>query len=230
MEDRKEVKVALVTGANRGIGYAVVHELLTKGYTVLLTSRNEIQGMRAFRALKDVGRLHYHALDVTDAASIEKLKAFVIEKWGRMDVLINNAGINYDTWHHALNANLDEVRNTFEVNLYGPWKLAQTFVPLIQQHHFGRIVNVSSGAGALNGMTGGTPGYSLSKAALNALTIKLARHVREQNILVNAVCPGWVRTDMGGSEAPRSPERAAKSIVWVAELPNAGPTGKFFRD
>ena len=225
-----EKRLVLVTGCNRGIGYALSKKLLMKGYSVIMTSRDESKGMQAFNTLKEQGSAHYHQLDVTSETSIEVLKQYVEETFGRLDVLINNAGINYDTWHDALNANLQEVHETLDANLFGPWRMAQTFIPLMKKQNFGRIVNVSSGAGALNGMGGGTPGYSISKAALNTLTIKLASNVRDHNILVNAVCPGWVKTDMGGAGAPRMPDEAADSIIWVAELPDNGDSGKFFRD
>ncbi len=112
----------------------------------------------------------------------------------------------------------------------GPWRMCQAFIHMMKQQGYGRIVNVSSGSGSLTEMGGGTPGYGISKAALNALTIKLAAELQGTGILVNAVCPGWVRTDMGGSDATRSPEKGAETIVWLAQLPEGGPSGKFFRD
>ncbi|MEL6968978.1 MAG: SDR family NAD(P)-dependent oxidoreductase [Bacteroidota bacterium] len=152
-----------------------------------------------------------------------------MDQYGRLDILVNNADINYNSWHQALNADLQECRQTMEANLFGPWQLCQAFIPLMQGEGYGRVVNVSSGAGALNGMGGGTPAYSISKAGLNVLTIKLAAGVRG-DVLVNAVCPGWVRTDMGGSQAPRSVSEGAQGIVWAAPLPTGGPSGGFFRD
>ena len=225
-----EKKIALVTGANKGIGFATVKELLKKGYKVILTARNESRGNEAMEQLQEYGDVVFHELDVSDAASVEKMKNYVEDEVGRLDILINNAGINYDSWHSAENADLDEVHETLETNLIGPWRMAQAFIPIMKRQRYGRIVNVSSGAGALNGMVSGAPGYSVSKAALNALTIKLAMEVGTNNILVNSVCPGWVKTDMGGKHAPRTPEKGAETIVWAAELPNDGPTRKFFRD
>lgn len=224
-------KIALVTGANRGLGKEVCRQLAEQGYRVILTSRTEDKG---HAALADIARegldIVYHQLDVNNDQSIATLKEWIINTYGRLDVLVNNAGINYDTWHNALNADLEECHETMEANLFGPWRMAQNFVPLMQENGFGRIVNVSSGAGALNGMDGGKPAYAMSKAALNVLTIKLAHLTAEDNILVNAVCPGWVRTDMGGKEATRSIPEGAKGIVWAATIADGGPTGGFFRD
>ena len=223
-------KIALVTGANRGIGLATAQELLKRGYTVILSARNEKQGKTAQTNLQQWGEVYFHPLDVTNDSSITKIKQYVENKFGKLDILINNAGINYDTWHSAESADLIEVQETLNTNLLGPWRMAQAFIPLMKKENYGRIVNVSSGAGTINGMGGGTPGYSISKTGLNVLTIKLANNISNYNILVNAVCPGWVRTEMGGSGAPRSPEEGAETIVWAAELQDRGLNGKFFRD
>jgi NAD(P)-dependent dehydrogenase (short-subunit alcohol dehydrogenase family) len=223
-------KIALVTGSNRGIGLATVKELLKKSYKVILTSRKEADGQKAKTQLEKYGDVLYHQLDVSDTQSITAIKNYVLDELGQLDILINNAGINYDTWQSASNANLEEVELTINTNLMGAWRMAQAFIPLMKKQNYGRIVNVSSGAGAFNEMGGGTPAYSISKAAMNALTIKLAADLRNKDILVNSVCPGWVRTDMGGLTAPRSPKKGAETIIWAAELPTNGPSGKFFRD
>jgi NAD(P)-dependent dehydrogenase (short-subunit alcohol dehydrogenase family) len=227
----KNAKIALVTGANRGLGKEVCRQLAEQGYRVILTSRTEDKGRAALADIaQDDFDIVYHQLDVNNQQSIATIKEWIINTYGRLDVLVNNAGINYDTWQNALNADLEECHETMEANLFGPWRLAQTFVPLMQEKGFGRVVNVSSGAGALNGMDSGKPSYAMSKAALNVLTIKLAHLTAEDNILVNAVCPGWVRTDMGGKEATRSIPEGAKGIVWAATIEDGGPTGGFFRD
>lgn len=223
-------KIALVTGANRGIGFAIAKILLEKGHTVILTARTEASGQEAINKLESPNQLHFHPLDVSSQTSVDRIRSFVEETFGKLDVLINNAGINYDTWQNATSADLNNVQETLDTNLMGPWRMTNAFIPLMKKAIYGSIVNVSSGAGALTGMSGGTPAYSVSKAALNVLTIKLAAELRNANILVNAVCPGWVRTDMGGSGATRSPEKGAETIVWAAELPAGGPTGKFFWD
>ncbi len=223
-------KTALVTGSNRGIGFAVAKALLQLGYTTIITGRDQTRGETALAELSQWGTVYFHVLDVADPKSVITLAAYIEEKFGRLDVLVNNAGINYDRWHDAINADLDEVHETLETNLFGAWRMTQAVIHLMQKQQYGRIVNVSSGAGALTDMLAGTPGYSISKTALNALTIKIAREVVNENILVNAVCPGWVRTDMGGPNANRSPEKGAETIVWLATLPDGSPTGKFFRD
>ncbi|MDW3193722.1 MAG: SDR family oxidoreductase [Cytophagales bacterium] len=223
-------KIALVTGANRGIGFAVAKTLLEKDHSVILTARSESSGEDALTKLGNPDNLYFHTLDVSDQHSVDQIRNFVEQKFGRLDVLINNAGINYDTWQKAENADLTNVQETLDTNLLGPWRMTNAFIPLMKKAGYGRIVNVSSGSGAISGMSGGTPAYSVSKAALNVLTIKLGAELQGTGLLVNAVCPGWVRTDMGGSGATRSPEKGAESIVWAAQLPESGPNGKFFRD
>ena len=223
-------KIALVTGSNRGIGYATVKELLKLGITTILTSRKVEDGKQAINKLKSFGNLHYHQLDVSDSKSVESIAAYVEAQFGRLDILVNNAGINYDTWQNTIDPDFKVVQETLDTNLMGPWRMSVAFIPLMKKHRYGRIVNVSSGAGAMAGMGGGTPAYGVSKAALNALTIKLAAELRGTNILANAVCPGWVRTDMGGMGASRSPEKGAETIVWLTQLTNDSPSGRFFRD
>ncbi|WP_420628926.1 SDR family oxidoreductase [Candidatus Leptofilum sp.] len=218
---------AIVTGANRGIGKEVSRQLAAQDYTVLLTARSLEKAQAAVNELGN--NLVPAQLDVADPASVVALHERVVQEFGRLDVLINNAAINYDTWQRAINADLEMVRETFETNVYGPWQLIQTFLPLLRQSPHPRIVNVSSGGGALNGMGGGTPAYSMTKASLNALTLMLADELRRDRILVNAICPGWVATDMGGSGG-RPVADGAKGIVWAAMLPDDGPTGGFFRD
>jgi NAD(P)-dependent dehydrogenase (short-subunit alcohol dehydrogenase family) len=151
------------------------------------------------------------------------------ERHGRLDVLVNNAAIDYDTWQSAIDADLAVVREAAETNLYGPWLMVQQFLPLLRASEHPRIVNVSSEAASLAGMGGGTPAYTASKVALNALTRMLAAELRRDHVLVNAVCPGWVATDMGGPGG-RPVEAGAASVVWAATLPDSGPAGGFFRD
>ncbi|MEL6277071.1 MAG: SDR family oxidoreductase, partial [Bacteroidota bacterium] len=219
----KSPQIALVTGANRGIGFEVCRQLAGKGLQVILTSRDAEKGKRAAADLAN--EVAYYQMDVGNTQSVQECADWVLNTYGGLDVLINNAGINYDMWHTVLNADLEECQTTLDVNLFGPWRVAQAFIPLMRNRSSARVVNVSSEAGALNGMGGGTPAYSISKAALNALTIKLAAATKQDGILVNAVCPGWVRTEMGGANAPRSVAQGAKSIIWAASLPNDGPTG-----
>lgn len=224
----KQQPIALVTGANRGIGKEVSHQLAAQNYTVLLTACSLEKAQAATQSLGS-DNLIPTQLDVANPASIAALHERVVQEFGHLDVLINNAAINYDTWQRAVNADLGVVRETFETNVYGPWQLIQTFLPLLRKSPHPRIVNVSSGGGALNGMGGGTPAYSMTKASLNSLTLMLADELRRDRILVNAVCPGWVATDMGGGGG-RPVADGATGIVWAAMLPDDGPSGGFFRD
>lgn len=224
--------VALVTGGNRGIGFEVCRQLAAdEGYRVILTARSADKAAEAASELQaDDLDVTPRALDVTDPASVAEASTWVQETFGRLDALVNNAGIDYDTDQKVFTADLKRVRRAFDTNTLGPWRVAQAFLPLLRQRAHGRIVNVSSGAGALSSLGDGTPGYSLSKAALNALTIMMASAVKGDGLLVNAVGPGWVRTEMGGQNAPRSVEEGARSIVWGVTIPDDGPTGGFFRD
>ena len=220
--------ITIVTGGNRGIGKEVGRQLAQQNHLVLLTARSL---EKAKRAADELGgrNLVPAQLDVADPASITAFHRRVVDEFGRTDVLINNAAIHYDTWQRATNADLDTVQEAFETNVYGPWRLIQAFLPLLCQSAHPRIVNVSSGGGALTGMGGGTPAYSMTKASLNALTLMLASELSSDHILVNAICPGWVATDMGGGGG-RPVEDGASGIVWAATLPDNGPTGGFFRD
>jgi NAD(P)-dependent dehydrogenase (short-subunit alcohol dehydrogenase family) len=221
-------RVALVSGGNRGIGLEICRQLTARGIAVILGSRNEEKGKEA--AEKLTGNVVVHQLDVADEESVVRLEPFVEEEFGRLDILVNNAGISNDQGQRGADADLDLVREALEANLFGAWRLCEMAIPLMQRHGYGRIVNVSSGMGALEDMGGGSPGYRISKTALNALTRILASELRGSGILVNSVCPGWVQTDMGGSRAPRPIEDGADTPVWAATLPNNGPTGGFFRD
>lgn len=230
MTDYSE-SVALVTGANRGIGFEVVRQLARMDFSVVLGARDQSRGEAAAGELAGEGlKVFAGRLDVTDEGSVEDLRRWVGERFGRLDVLVNNAAILYDTWQRAENADFDTVREAFETNTLGAWRVSKAFLPLLRASGRGRIVNVSSESGSLASMGGGTPAYSVSKAALNALTRMLADELRRERVLVNSVCPGWVATEMGGPSAPRTPEEGARGVVWAATLPEGGPTGGFFRD
>lgn len=232
--------VAVVTGANRGLGYETARQLAARGYRVVVTSRHRTAGELALERLSAAGgdgEVVYQPLDVTRPDSIGELGAFVQSRCGRLDALINNAGVLLDghglddaTGSSVFAASLESLRTTFETNVHGPLLLAQEFVPLMRKRGYGRIVNVSSGMGQLAEMGGHWPAYRMSKCALNALTRILADETAGSGILVNAVCPGWARTDMGGPKAERAPETAVNGIVWAATLPADGPSGGFFRD
>jgi NAD(P)-dependent dehydrogenase (short-subunit alcohol dehydrogenase family) len=213
--------VALVSGASRGIGAEIARELAADhGFLVFAGARNpgsapEGDGLVPIR------------LDVTDRATIEEARDRIESEAGRLDALINNAGV-YGDAIGAADYDLERAHEVLEVNTFGPWRLIQAFLPLLGASKAPRIVNVSSGAGQLSDMNGGRAAYRLSKAALNALTRTLASD--ERWLKVNTMCPGWVRTDMGGSAAPRSVEQGADTAVWLATLPDDGPSGGFFRD
>jgi NAD(P)-dependent dehydrogenase (short-subunit alcohol dehydrogenase family) len=225
-----QTHLALVTGANRGIGREVCRQLAAHGFSVLLGSRDLDKGEAAIRQLGAApGEIEAVQLDVADPQSVEQLRDTVAARFGTLDVLVNNAAILYDTWQQARSTDLAVVQQALDTNLLGAWRMATAFLPLLQRSAHGRIVNVSSEAGSLAGMGGGTPAYSVSKAALNALTRMLADELRRDGILVNSVCPGWVATDMGGAGGRPVAEGAA-SVVWAALLPDDGPTGGFFRD
>ena len=221
-------RVALVSGGNRGIGLEICRQLAERGIAVILGSRNEQGGREAAKNLS--GKVVVHQLDVADEGSVGRIASFVEEEFGRLDILVNNAGISNDHGQRGIDADLDRVREALEANVFGAWRLCEMAIPLMHRGGYGRIVNVSSGMGALEDMGGGSPGYRVSKTALNALTRILASELRGSGILVNSVCPGWVQTDMGGSRAPRPVEEGADTPVWAAMLPKGGPTGGFFRD
>jgi NAD(P)-dependent dehydrogenase (short-subunit alcohol dehydrogenase family) len=221
--------VAVVTGANRGIGREVARQLAGHGFLVIAGSRNQDAGERAARQLDPAGRsVIARRLDVTDPATIQATADWTTQSLGRADVLVNNAAVHYDTWQQAWNADLAVVREALDTNLLGAWQTTQAFLPLLRRSAHARVVNVSSEGGSLSGMTGGTPAYSVSKAALNALTRLLAGELRADRILVNAVCPGWTDTDMGQGGRPVAD--GAASVMWAVLLPDDGPTGGFYRD
>jgi NAD(P)-dependent dehydrogenase (short-subunit alcohol dehydrogenase family) len=224
-------RIALVTGANRGIGFEICRQLAKSGLTVILTARDESAGLRSVETLQNEAvDVHFEVLDVQDEQSIRNLRENIETKWGRLDILINNAAILLDESYSTLQIPLDVMRRTLETNLLGPLYLCQTFMPLMKKNNYGRIINISSGMGAFSEMGSGYPAYRVSKTALNAMTKILAAEVYGSNILINAMCPGWVRTKMGGAGATRSVEKGAETAVWLALMGDGGPNGRFFRD
>lgn len=228
-------RTALVSGANRGIGFEIVRQLARLGVLAVIGARNREDGARAAEKLQTEGLdIPVVALDVDREESAAEAVAEVKRLYGRLDVLVNNAGILIDE-PGGFNASLfdlksDTVRRTMETNLLGPIRLIQAAVPLMREQGYGRIVNVSSSGGQLAEMGSGYPAYRMSKAALNALTRIAAAEIGAGDIKVNAMCPGWVKTDMGGANAERTAEEGADTAVWLATLPEDGPTGGFFRD
>jgi NAD(P)-dependent dehydrogenase (short-subunit alcohol dehydrogenase family) len=229
-------QMALVTGSNRGIGFEIAKQLAMKGIKVILTSRNSANGEAAVRKLARDGvkKVVAMELDVSNQVSVDNLLDKVEKTFGRLDILVNNAAIFIDREDVvASNADLETVKATLETNLIGAWRMCKAFIPLMKKNGFGRIVNVSSGAGEFEYMAtsgGYWPAYSVSKASLNALTVMLASELKGTNILVNAVCPGWVRTDMGGPNATRSVEEGAATPVWLATMADGEPTGHNYYD
>lgn len=261
-------KTILVTGANRGIGKEICRQLAAMGYQIILGCRNLSSGIDAAREMK--GIVNPQQLDVTSQNSIDLLFETVKSKYGRLDVLINNAGLGAMEFQNknsrlmraretlesgipgirklaraavpalrsagilsrpetTTNVSMDHVKQIMETNFYGPWRMIQTFLPLLKKSEQGRIINVSSGMGELNSLAGNYPAYRVSKSSLNALTIMFANELKPHGIKVNAMCPGWVKTDMGGPDAPRTVEQGADTAVWLTTSINVS-TGKFFRD
>lgn len=231
-------RVAIITGANRGMGLETCRQLAERGMTVLLTSRDSDKGEAAVSQLREEGLVaSYHQLDVTVPASVEALGEFVTEQHGRLDVLVNNAGAMFEPADPAdkdgasiFNTELEVIRQGMETNAYGALRCCTTLIPLMRKHDYGRIVNVSTGMGSLANMGGGWAGYRMSKAALNVVTRVLSEELKGTNIKVNSVCPGFVRTDLGGEGAPRSIEEGVDTTLWLATLRDEGPCGGFFRD
>jgi NAD(P)-dependent dehydrogenase (short-subunit alcohol dehydrogenase family) len=218
-----ERPVALVSGANRGIGAEIARQLAADhGYLVLAGSRDpsKIEETDSIRALE---------LGVSSDASVEAARARVESDPAQLDVLVNNAGV-YGSFDSVGEYDLAEAHELLETNLFGAWRLTQAFLPLLRRSGHGRVVNVSSGGGQLTEMNGGSAAYRVSKSGLNALTRILANDEAQHGILANSLCPGWVRTDMGGSGASRSVAEGADTAVWLATLGDDGPNGGFFRD
>lgn len=223
-----EQRIAVVTGGNRGIGLEICRQLARLGLKVVLTARVEEKAREAAAGLE--GDVIPHPLDVTHPDDVIRLIQFLENELGGADVLVNNAGVFLDRHFGGLTVPLDAVHESLEVNVVGPWALSQAVIPLMKRRRYGRIVNVSSGLGAMSEMMGGYASYRVSKLALNGLTRILADELHGTNILVNTMCPGWVQTEMGGEGAPRPVEKGADTAVWLATLPDGGPTGGFFRD
>jgi NAD(P)-dependent dehydrogenase (short-subunit alcohol dehydrogenase family) len=229
--NQSKQKIAVVTGGNRGIGLETCRQLSQLGILTILTSRDENKGRAAVNTLKNQGSdLIYHQLDVTDIGSIARIRSYVEDNYGQLDILVNNAGIFLDRGVSVFDLPIEILQETLETNFTGVLKMCQAFVPLMRRQKFGRIVNVSSGMGSLISMAGLSAAYRLSKASLNALTRIMADELRDDNILINTMAPGWVRTDMGGPSAPRSLAQGADTIIWLATLPDGGPAGGFFED
>jgi NAD(P)-dependent dehydrogenase (short-subunit alcohol dehydrogenase family) len=223
-------RVALVTGANRGIGLETCRQLLVRGLTVVMTGRDQKAVKLALAGLDHGGRAIALRMDVTDPATIETVFQQAVARLGSVDVVVNNAAVLLHEDADVLATPADGYRQTFEANVFGAIEVCRVFVPPMIERGWGRIVNVSSGVSHLARMSSYAPAYTMSKTALNAFTRILAETYRGQGLLANAVDPGWVKTDMGGPSAPRSVPQGAETIVWLATLPDDGPTRGFFKD
>ena len=223
-------RIAIVTGANRGLGLEIARQLVTNEVFVVAGCRDQAKCDAAVRLVSG-DNIAAYPLDVIDTKSVRRFVEEVSRKHGVPAILVNNAGVFPEERGSKVTENSTSYwRMTFETNLFGAMRMCREVVPLMLPVRYGRIVNVSSGLGQMSQMGAGTPAYRVSKAALNALTITLAAEVKGTGILVNSMSPGWVRTDMGGEEAPRSVEEGAETAVWLSLLPSSGPTGQFFRD
>lgn len=222
-------RVALVTGANRGIGHAITRQLAERGIHVIAAARDLEQANATAIELVSRGLTASAAcLDVTEPETINDTVEHVLDNHGRIDILINNSGIS-DGSQRPTDIDITLTSQVWQVNVLGAWQCAVAVIPPMRAAGYGRIVNLSSTLGSLHHMTRPTePAYRVSKAALNAVTRVLAAELTGSGILVNSASPGWVRTDLGGPNAPRTVDQGADTPVWLATLPDDGPTGRFF--
>jgi NAD(P)-dependent dehydrogenase (short-subunit alcohol dehydrogenase family) len=231
MSQEQDQRIVLITGANRGIGLEMARQLARRGFHIVVGARDEGSGRRAAEPIgADGGRASFLALDVSSSESIRAAARAFAAVAGHLDVLINNAGIYPDKGFPLLTIPRERMDQTFQTNTFGPLEVTQAFLAYLRKAAAARIINVSSGYGQLEGLSPDQPSYCLSKLALNGLTIMLAQALTDAHIAVNSVCPGWVRTDMGGPNADRSVEEGADTAVWLADEAPHELTGRFFRD
>jgi NAD(P)-dependent dehydrogenase (short-subunit alcohol dehydrogenase family) len=226
MESAIGTRVALVTGAARGIGRAIAQGLADQGHVVAVAAR---QVHAAHAVADDIGHGAFGvALDVTDPASVDAAVAEVVARAGRIEIVVNNAGGHYDAGVAPSAVSDADLADAIEINLAGPWRVCRAALGHLRANRWGRIVNVSSRSGTFAATWSNAPGYGVSKAALNMFTLQLANELAGTGILVNACCPGWVRSDMGGPEADKSLDEGADTPIWLATLPDDGPSGQIF--
>ena len=225
----RDKRIALVTGANKGIGFEVARQLARKNFHVFLGARNEKAGRTAADKLQSDGEITFIQIDVADPESIKRAAKEFSKQSERLDTLVNNAGILLDDDKDILKVSVETFEKTLRTNTLAPLLVAQTFAPVLQKSDAPRIVNVSSGGGQLaDGADGWAPAYCISKTALNGVTSQLTAALPK--FAINSVCPGWVRTDMGGANATRSIQEGASGVVWLAADAPQNETGKFWRD
>ena len=222
------MKTVLVTGASRGIGRQTATEVCAKGYRVYFGTRDA--GLNGGTITEVEGQAFWITIDVSDSESISHAQNWLAERESALDVLINNAGIYPDEGVRITTISRDQLAATFQTNTFGPLEVTQAFLPLLRRSEAARVINVSSGYGQLKGLSADVPSYCLSKLALNGVTLMMADKLTADRIAVNSVDPGWVRTDMGGSSAPRSVKDGAAGIVWLASEARHDLTGRFFHD
>jgi NAD(P)-dependent dehydrogenase (short-subunit alcohol dehydrogenase family) len=228
-------KVAVVTGANRGIGFGVAKAFAEKGYLVVMVGRNSAKLEQAANNLKVEGfTILALAADVANTQQVEAMAGALTNQVDQVDVLINAAGVigesDTEQSNNIAHADPEVMLDTLNINSVGAFRMIQALLPMLEAAPAARVVNISSGMGGIQEMEGGWPAYRMSKAAMNALTKVCATDLANTSIKVNSICPGWVRTDMGGANADRSVDEALGGILWAAELPADGPSGGFFRD
>lgn len=230
MPGRSELPVVVVTGGSRGVGLEVCRRLVNLGFAVVLGSRDLRRAEIAAKEIDPDGeRVTPCHIEVDNSVNIDALGEWVKERFGRVDALVNNASTAPDLWAMGGNTDLSPVAEALDINLFGAWRVTQALLPLLRSSPRPRIVNVSSEGGSIARISGGRPAYTVSKAALNALTRMLAAELYRDGVLVNAVCPGWTAQE-GGSAGGRTPAQGAASVVWAVTIPNGGPTGTFTRD
>lgn len=226
-----ERRIALVTGGNRGIGLEACRQLANLGIRVILGSRDAAKGAAAASELKAGGLpVDARQLDVASVQSMRECMNWIRNDVGRLDILVNNAGVMLEDADDDPLEELEIIRETMQINVYGALLLSRLSIPIMKSRRYGRIVNLSSSMGALNEMGAGYVAYRLSKAGINVVTRVIAAESEGMGILVNSLDPGWVQTAMGGARAPRTVQQGADTITWLATLPDSGPTGLFFRD
>ena len=231
MNPRNAERIALITGSNRGIGLEAARQLARRGFHAIITSRDEAKGERAAESIRqDGGKVTFLPLDVSSSERIGNAAGRFGTIADRLDVLINNAGVYPDAGVTVLTVPRDRLAQTLQTNTFGPLEVTQAFLPHLRKSDGARVINVSSGYGQLEGLSADEPSYCFSKLALNGLTIMLGRALRADHIAVNSMCPGWVRTDMGGPGATLSVEQGADTAVWLADDAPHNLTGKFFRN